>query len=64
MCYTDAGYTVIEYSMSSVQSFIPFSIEHLIRTRFVLLTISCLRMERERAKKGIPVLDLIVSNKE
>lgn len=42
---TEIRRMVIENSMSvSAESFIPFNPEHLIITRFVLLTILCLRM--------------------
>lgn len=49
---------------ASAESFIPFKTEHLINTRFDLLTVLCLRMDRERVKNAIPVLDLIVASKE
>lgn len=56
----EAGHTAI-----SAESFIPFTTRPVISTTFDLLTVLCLRLEREREReKGIPVLDLIVSNKE
>lgn len=49
--FLDMYYTVRKNSVSiSAKSFIPLNTEHLINTRFDLVTVLCLRMERTCAQ--------------